>query len=311
MAVEMHSSRGAGNVLVILQVASLLVIAFHALPALRAVPSAIVIGCAAAFSLWAVTGMGRGTFRVHPRPSHRGKLQTTGAYRLVRHPMYAAVLAASLAVVWMAPTIAATAALAVLCVVLHFKARIEEAALREKYPGYGPYARRVPALVPFLPRRHRRAAAVVVAAVVAAPTLWLPVEAQWDQRLFATGDDAAVICRNVGVQEARMLLANRAGLVPLDVRSGFEASGKRLPGARHIASGNESFGEEAGRLGKETPLLVYCAGGFRSRMAVATLRQSGFREVYHLHRGILSWRLCGGDVGKSPEVVEVPVTQGQ
>jgi rhodanese-related sulfurtransferase len=34
---------------------------------------------------------------------------------------------------------------------------------------------------------------------------------------------------------------------------------------------------------------VYCAGGYRSRKAVVQLKQLGFENIQHLHRGYLSW----------------------
>ena len=40
--------------------------------------------------------------------------------------------------------------LALLAVVLHFKARYEERALSARYPDYAEYARRTPALIPLL-----------------------------------------------------------------------------------------------------------------------------------------------------------------
>ena len=44
---------------------------------------------------------------------------------------------------------------------------------------------------------------------------------------------------------------------------------------------------------KVRPVLVYCAGGYRSRKAVSILRELGFVSIHNLHRGFHSWRLAG------------------
>jgi rhodanese-related sulfurtransferase len=36
-------------------------------------------------------------------------------------------------------------------------------------------------------------------------------------------------------------------------------------------------------------VLIYCAGGFRSRKAVVVLKELGFENIQHLHRGYGSW----------------------
>jgi rhodanese-related sulfurtransferase len=43
-------------------------------------------------------------------------------------------------------------------------------------------------------------------------------------------------------------------------------------------------------LDKKKPVLVYCAGGFRSRKAVVKLKELGFENIQHIHRGYMSWR---------------------
>ncbi|MEZ5325005.1 MAG: rhodanese-like domain-containing protein [Verrucomicrobiales bacterium] len=293
------SSGRAGSVLVALQFLALTTIALHGVPALSYWPAAAVLLLSSAFSIWAVIQMGRGTFSVHPDPSEAGQLQTRGPYRFVRHPMYAAVVAASIAVLWTNPTLLATGAFLVVLGVLHFKIRIEEAALGAKFDAFSRYVQEVPAIVPFVPRMGRPIWLAAVALCVAAPTIWLPFERRWDASLFATASiSEAGTWQNMSVEEAASLLHQRSDIVVLDVRSEREAAGARLPGAVNIPSSSSDFIERVARSGisQDTPVMVYCAGGFRSRMVVARLRENEFGEIYHLHRGILSWRLCGQSV---------------
>ena len=41
---------------------------------------------------------------------------------------------------------------------------------------------------------------------------------------------------------------------------------------------------------KDKPVLVYCASGGRSPRAVDTLEDNEFGDIYHMYRGISSWR---------------------
>jgi protein-S-isoprenylcysteine O-methyltransferase Ste14 len=80
---------------------------------------------------------------VFPRPREESKLAQRGVYRVVRHPVYGAVLlialGASLAVapLGLIPT-------ALLAVVFDLKARIEESWLTERHPDYARYRERTP-----------------------------------------------------------------------------------------------------------------------------------------------------------------------
>ena len=43
---------------------------------------------------------------------------------------------------------------------------------------------------------------------------------------------------------------------------------------------------------RNKPVLIYCAGGFRSRRAAGVVRALGFQSIHHLHRGYLSWPMA-------------------
>jgi protein-S-isoprenylcysteine O-methyltransferase Ste14 len=89
-----------------------------------------------------------------PRPREGSELVQHGIYARVRHPLYTSVMLASLgwALIWQsAPALAAALALIPF---FWAKARHEEKWLRDKFPDYAHYARRVP---PFLPRLRGRA----------------------------------------------------------------------------------------------------------------------------------------------------------
>src|SRR5919109_5662412 len=78
-----------------------------------------------------------------PPPRARSKLVQSGIYRAVRHPIYGAVLLIALgsslaeSPLGLIPT-------ALLAVLFDLKARVEEAYLEERLPGYAQYRRRTP-----------------------------------------------------------------------------------------------------------------------------------------------------------------------
>ena len=90
------------------------------------------------------------SFTPLPKPKDDARLVREGAYRVVRHPIYAG---ATLAALGWALLTANTTRLALAGVVLLFfdaKARREEAWLVEKYPAYAAYRREVRKLLPGL-----------------------------------------------------------------------------------------------------------------------------------------------------------------
>jgi protein-S-isoprenylcysteine O-methyltransferase Ste14 len=80
---------------------------------------------------------------VFPRPRKEATLAETGVYRRVRHPVYGSVLL--LAVGWsLAESPLGLVPTVLLAVVFDLKARVEEAWLEERLPGYAGYRERTP-----------------------------------------------------------------------------------------------------------------------------------------------------------------------
>lgn len=124
-------------------------------------------------------------------------------------------------------------------------------------------------------------ALVIVIAIVAG---WYVFEGTWDRRLFTEA------CRNLSASEAKTWLREHPETQVLDVRSKGEFEGGALPKAVNISLGDEGFEAQLGTLDKGKPVLVYCAGGFRSRKAAGKLKELGFQNIQHIHRGYLSWK---------------------
>jgi molybdopterin/thiamine biosynthesis adenylyltransferase/rhodanese-related sulfurtransferase len=94
--------------------------------------------------------------------------------------------------------------------------------------------------------------------------------------------------REVSVEVVTRLLDSRAPVKLLDVREADEHVAGRLPGALHIPRGYlELRIEDKAR--REEELIVYCAGGTRSALAVRTLREMGYERVASLAGGYNRW----------------------
>jgi protein-S-isoprenylcysteine O-methyltransferase Ste14 len=99
---------------------------------------AVALGLSAAVVvLWSSGVLGR-ALTVFPRPRPGAPLTRRGPYRLVRHPIYTALLMAAVAVVIVGSPFALIQA-ALLAFVLDRKASAEEAWLTEARPEYGAY----------------------------------------------------------------------------------------------------------------------------------------------------------------------------
>ncbi len=162
-----------------------------------------------------------------------------------------------------------------------------------------------PILVPIPPAAQPATAAIEASGhhlgwLIAAAALiiviggWYWFEGRWDRRLFAA--EPGRVCANLRPREAQAFLAANTDTQVLDVRSASEFAGGALPGAAHVSIGDPAFDEKVAKLDKARPVLVYCAGGYRSRKAVERLRAAGFTNIQHLHRGYMSWRAAGGRI---------------
>jgi len=127
---------------------------------------------------------------------------------------------------------------------------------------------------------------LITFAVIAA--LWFWYEGSWDHRLFSASPGCT--CANLSAGQANAWLHAHSETQVLDVRSAGEYARGALPGAVNISIGDPAFEAKAGTLDKNKPVLVYCAGGYRSRKAVAVLKELGFRNIQHIHRGYMSWK---------------------
>lgn len=95
--------------------------------------------------------------------------------------------------------------------------------------------------------------------------------------------------REVDTAEAADLAARKGTLV-LDVREPDEHDQGALPGALHIPRGHLEAQIEGKVPAKDTPIVVYCAGGVRSAFAAKTLAELGYSDVVSMAGGFGRWK---------------------
>ena len=67
-------------------------------------------------------------------------------------------------------------------------------------------------------------------------------------------------------------------------------------GARYLGKGVLERDVEAAFPDLDTPMVLYCGGGYRSALSADTLQQMGYTNVWSLAAGWRGWRDAGGAV---------------
>ena len=89
-------------------------------------------------------------------------------------------------------------------------------------------------------------------------------------------------------QFSELLLRENVQLV--DVRTILEYGYEHIAGSTNIDLYNADFDLLLSSFKKSEPVLLYCASGTRSEVAMNKIKEIGFSKVYHLDGGIRAWR---------------------
>ena len=88
-------------------------------------------------------------------------------------------------------------------------------------------------------------------------------------------------------EDFQILLNKEAQLI--DVRTPNEYRNGFIANAENINFKSKDFLSQISKLDKSKPVLLYCAAGGRSAKASIIFDSLGFKEIYDLKGGYLSW----------------------
>ena len=105
------------------------------------------------------------------------------------------------------------------------------------------------------------------------------------------GPARIVTTERVGADVAAARLASATPPVLLDVRTPSERAQKHIEGSTSIPLNH--LVDRISQIPQRRPLLVHCAGGYRSSIAASLLQRDGFADVSELAGGITAWETAG------------------
>ncbi len=116
---------------------------------------------------------------------------------------------------------------------------------------------------------------------------------QHSPRFLKIVEDAKKRIREVTVDDVKAKLDRGEKFLLVDVREESEYAADHLPGAVHLGKGIIERDVEDRVPDQDTPLVLYCGGGFRSALAADNLQKMGYTNVLSMDGGIRGWREKG------------------
>ena len=87
-------------------------------------------------------------------------------------------------------------------------------------------------------------------------------------------------------------------MILIDTREDAEWNRGHIPGAIHLGNGIIERDIEKTIPDKDTEIILYCGGGFRSALAADNLQKMGYRKVISMDGGWRGWTDAGFPVIK-------------
>lgn len=117
-------------------------------------------------------------------------------------------------------------------------------------------------------------------------------------RSLESRPDLVSFTERLSAQFAAELLSSNQPPVAIDVRGPREREQKHIEGSLSVPLNH--LVENMKTLPNDRPLLVFCAGGYRSSIAASLLRRGGFDSVCELAGGIAAWEAAKLSVCTTP-----------
>jgi rhodanese-related sulfurtransferase len=109
-------------------------------------------------------------------------------------------------------------------------------------------------------------------------------------RFLQIVEDAKKHIREVSIDDVQAKIDRREQFLLVDVREESEYAQDHLPGAIHLGKGVIERDIEQRVPQLDSPVVLYCGGGYRSALAADNLQKMGYTNVLSMDGGIRGWR---------------------
>ena len=109
-------------------------------------------------------------------------------------------------------------------------------------------------------------------------------------------NDAKTRVREVSVAETLQRMRDNPNAKLIDVREDNEWNAAHAAGAIHLGKGIIERDIETTVPDKDTELILYCGGGYRSALATDSLQKMGYRNVWSMAGGWRAWQEANGPI---------------
>ena len=111
-------------------------------------------------------------------------------------------------------------------------------------------------------------------------------------------NDAKSRVKEIDIEGYRRMVKSGEPHLLVDVREDNEWAAGHAAGAVHLGKGIIERDIEANAPAKDTTLVLYCGGGFRSALAADNLQKMGYTNAISLDGGWKAWQQAGLPVEK-------------
>lgn len=106
-------------------------------------------------------------------------------------------------------------------------------------------------------------------------------------------DDAKTRIKEISAEEVLANLQKSVPFLLVDTREESEFATGRIPGSVHLSKGIIECYIESKVPDKNTPMVLYCGGGYRSALAADALQKMGYTNVLSMAGGWRGWNERG------------------
>ena len=109
-------------------------------------------------------------------------------------------------------------------------------------------------------------------------------------------DDAKSRIREVSVAETQARMKQNPEAKLIDVREDNEFAAAHAKGSTHLGKGIIERDIETAVPHKDTELILYCGGGYRSALVTDILQKMGYTNAWSMAGGWRAWQEAGGEI---------------